>query len=89
VFASATLTEHLIRGSLAVSAVVGSLPLFAAGTLMGAVGGILALGFALVMMRGCPMCWTMGLLETISATRNKRGCEQCSARPDDPKSPGS
>jgi hypothetical protein len=28
----------------------------------------------LVALRGCPMCWTVGLMQTISAGRLRRSC---------------
>jgi hypothetical protein len=28
----------------------------------------------MVALRGCPMCWTVGLIETISAGRLRRTC---------------
>ncbi len=77
-FSSSSLTEHLLRGLLAVAAVIGSISLLAAGTVLGCSVALLSLAFAVVMMRGCPMCWTMGLLETISASRTKSRCEKCS-----------
>ena len=62
-FASKTLTEHLVRGVVGVSALSTSVlqamhhPLLAAALVP---VGLLAL-------RGCPMCWTLGLLETVGA----------------------
>jgi hypothetical protein len=67
-FASASLTVHLVRGAIAALllslAVIGerSHPLAA-----------LAAGVAaLVALRGCPVCWTIGLFETISAKIDAR-----------------
>ena len=40
------------------------------------VPAIIALGgSALVLLRGCPMCWTVGLVETLSARRG--ACPTC------------
>jgi hypothetical protein len=63
VFGSRSVAAHLLRGAIA------------AGFLMGAVQNgsshpilaIAAIGVALIAMRGCPMCWTLGLVETIAA----------------------
>lgn len=59
-FASASLTEHLVRGAIGISLfllawfLLTDYPLFAAP---------LALA-ALIPFRGCPACWTFGLYET-------------------------
>ncbi|SIO54732.1 hypothetical protein SAMN05443247_07884 [Bradyrhizobium erythrophlei] len=31
---------------------------------------------AVVLMRGCPMCWLMGLVETIGERRNARHADE-------------
>jgi hypothetical protein len=61
-FASTSLAVHLLRGLAGFAALAGALwsaqdwPLAA-----------LALGaLALVAWRGCPTCWTIGLIETAS-----------------------
>lgn len=60
-FATQTLRGHLIRGAVAY------VFLYAAISQQHAhpVGSVLAGLLALVAMRGCPACWTIGLLETI------------------------
>jgi hypothetical protein len=75
-FASRSLPQHLLRGVIG----FGS---FAAAFGLGSVIGPFSLVFlpvGLVALRGCPMCWTMGLVETISNGRLKRRCvdETCS-----------
>jgi hypothetical protein len=68
VFGSRSVTRHLLRGGIAAAllawAVLNDLsfpPLtIAAG------------GLALFFMRGCPMCWTVGLIETIAMRLNAR-----------------
>ncbi|NRF70686.1 hypothetical protein HLB44_27140 [Aquincola sp. S2] len=60
-FATRTIGGHLVRGAVAF------------GLLAFAIGqqhahGALSLGaglLALVVMRGCPMCWAIGLVETV------------------------
>jgi hypothetical protein len=64
-FASPTLMEHAARGligfgAFAAAVVLAQLP--GTTSLIGSV--VLALG-GLVALRGCPMCWTVGLIETI------------------------
>lgn len=61
VFATQTLTGHLIRGAAAfalLSFAIGQQHLHPAASLL---AGLLAL----LAMRGCPVCWTIGLIETI------------------------
>ena len=61
-FASSSITEHVVRGAVGIGA-------FAGAALCGAQSPLLALALlpvALVALRGCPMCWTMGLIETIA-----------------------
>jgi hypothetical protein len=67
-FASATLAGHLLRGALGVVALAAAIsmgPESAAASL--ALGGV-----ALLAFRGCPLCWTVGLFETVVA-RLKKG----------------
>jgi hypothetical protein len=66
-FATRTLSGHLLRGAAAF------------GLLAVAIGqqqarGALSLGtglLALVLLRGCPTCWLIGLVETVQ--RRRRG----------------
>uniref|UniRef100_A0AAU2JNU1 DUF2892 domain-containing protein n=1 Tax=Streptomyces sp. NBC_00049 TaxID=2903617 RepID=A0AAU2JNU1_9ACTN len=69
-FASASLPRHLVRGALGFGALVGSvalLPAYGPVTLLLAPAGLLAL-------RGCPMCWTIGLVQTVTRGRLRRAC---------------
>lgn len=60
-FASKTLARHLLRvgaaaGLFAVAIAINrELPVLAFGVGIGAI----------VALRGCPMCWTIGLFETL------------------------
>ncbi|MFE6461276.1 hypothetical protein ACFVP0_27940 [Streptomyces cinereoruber] len=69
-FASATVPRHLARGAIGFGALVGSLVLFRA---VGPASLLLA-PIGLVALRGCPVCWAVGLLETVSAGRLRRSC---------------
>jgi hypothetical protein len=66
VFASRSIAAHLIRGAAAATLLIWAWlqqsvnPLFAG----------VALVMALVAMRGCPTCWTLGLFETIANLRS-------------------
>lgn len=60
-FASRTVTRHMARGvvgAILIAMVVGRAPNQPVLTLMAALG-------ALVAFRGCPMCWSVGLVETV------------------------
>jgi len=59
-FASNSLLEHLLRGLVGIGA-------FAIGVSLSAerpIAGTLFILFALVPLRGCPICWSIGLFET-------------------------
>ncbi len=61
-FASKSLGEHLLRGLIGVGALAGA----------AAYGGLgwpllVLLPAALVALRGCPACWTIGLVQTVWA----------------------
>ncbi|MEV0170000.1 hypothetical protein AB0I00_02570 [Streptomyces sp. NPDC050803] len=70
-FASASVPRHLARGAVGFGALVASLALLPA---VGPVSLLLA-PVGLIALRGCPMCWAIGLVETISAGRLRRSCE--------------
>ena len=60
-FGSTSIAAHLTRGVIA-AALIGwavldrfSNPAFA----------VIAIALAIVAMRGCPMCWVLGLVETV------------------------
>jgi hypothetical protein len=75
-FASRSLPQHMLRG------VIGFGSFAAAIGLVSVIGPFSLVFFpvGLVALRGCPMCWTMGLVETISNGRMKRQCvdDSCS-----------
>ena len=71
-FASSSIRIHIARGACAALFGVVAMLSLQTSTLLGAVGGIAALGGALFMLRGCPMCWTIGLFETVAARVGRR-----------------
>ncbi|MFJ3586076.1 hypothetical protein ACIPPS_28150 [Streptomyces sp. NPDC090127] len=71
-FASASLTRHLVRGAVGFGGLIGAV------ALLPAVGPIslLLLPVGVLALRGCPMCWTVGLIQTVSRGRlRRRACE--------------
>lgn len=78
-FASTSLTRHLTRG------VIGFGSLIAAFALLPALGpvSLLLLPVTLLAFRGCPTCWVIGLIETISRGKLQRECVdgQCKLTP--------
>jgi hypothetical protein len=69
-FASASVPRHLVRGVVGFGALIGAialLPVFGMFGLLLAPVGLLAL-------RGCPTCWAIGLMQTISRGRLQRSC---------------
>lgn len=61
-FGNRSLVVHLVRG------IVGALALFAALRGYDAVGwpALLLVGVTLWAFKGCPICWTIGLVETVA-----------------------
>lgn len=58
-FASRSMAEHLVRGIAGVAAIV-------LATRLGSWWALPLVAFALWTFRGCPMCWTIGLFETLA-----------------------
>jgi hypothetical protein len=71
--ASGSLREHVARGAAGFGAAA------LAVALLSAVGPIslLLLLFSVVAWRGCPTCWTIGLIGTIADERARRRCSRC------------
>jgi hypothetical protein len=69
-FASASVPRHLARGAIGFGALLGSvalIPVFGPASL-------LLLPVGLVALRGCPTCWAIGLIQTLSRGRLQRSC---------------
>jgi hypothetical protein len=72
VLASTSLAAHLARGAVGFG-------LIGAAFVLTPSHGPVALLFApigVVALRGCPTCWIVGLVETISAGRLERTCNE-------------
>lgn len=74
-FASASLSRHLFKGFLGV--VLTAFAFYFSGT--NALASIAAGIAALLAFRGCPVCWTVGLVKTVSTKLVE--CESCSTKP--------
>jgi hypothetical protein len=64
-FGSAFLGAHLMRGAAAAALLAWAIVHQTAHPWLSLVAGVAAL----VALRGCPMCWTVGLVETLSQGR--------------------
>ena len=60
-FATRTLSGHLLRGAAAFGLMYLAVAQQQAHPLRALAAGLAAL----VVMRGCPMCWAIGLVETV------------------------
>jgi hypothetical protein len=79
--ASRNVGVHLVRGLVAAALIAWALLHQVTNPVLAAAAG----GLALVAMRGCPLCWTVGLFATIgevmAARRGRTGesrCRSCS-----------
>ncbi|MBP7648619.1 MAG: hypothetical protein KA085_17190 [Phenylobacterium sp.] len=64
-FASKSITEHLVRGAVGlagVSAAIVLAPVPGPGPIAASVVLVI---IALIALRGCPVCWTVGLVQTL------------------------
>ncbi|MEU2038552.1 hypothetical protein [Nocardia niwae] len=69
-FASVSVPRHLARGVIGFGALIGAIALM---PVLGAFGLLLApVGF--LALRGCPTCWLIGLMQTVSRGRLQRSC---------------
>lgn len=72
-FESKTLAEHLARGALGIAALAAALALAPSRPL-----ALALVPVALVALRGCPMCWTIGLAQTVVARlRGRNAPDAC------------
>ena len=62
-FASQSLREHLLRGVIATLLLIWAIRVHIELPVLSVFAGL----GALLAFRGCPMCWTMGLIETVLA----------------------
>jgi hypothetical protein len=70
-FASDSVPRHLARGALGFGLIGAAFGLAAVVSPL----ALLLAPVGLIPLRGCPMCWTLGLIQTISAGRLRRSCD--------------
>ena len=70
--ASKSVARHLARGALGFGLIGVAIALT---TSVGPVALLLA-PFGMVALRGCPTCWIVGLVQTMSAGRLERNCTE-------------
>jgi len=68
-FASQSLGGHLLRGAVAFTLLYWAI----ANQQAQPFTALLAGAGALLAMRGCPVCWTIGLFETVQQRFRRRG----------------
>jgi hypothetical protein len=61
-FCSSSVSMHSLRGAAALALIASAIWF---NQTLGSTGSVLALVSAVLLMRGCPMCWLLGLIETI------------------------
>ena len=71
-FASRTVTEHVVRGVLGLVLVA-----FGFVSAQEHPWALLALVPAVLAWRGCPTCWLLGLGQTLTRRREGRSCTTC------------
>ena len=70
-FASRTLREQAGRGAGAVLLVLLAVWLGSMPRVVPVISALTCLTGAALLLRGCPMCWLVGLIETISTSTRK------------------
>jgi hypothetical protein len=60
-FTSRTVTRHLLRGVVGLALLVFALVSWSERPVLAIAEALVAV----VALRGCPMCWTIGLVETV------------------------
>lgn len=83
-FASRSVPVHLVRGAVGFGLMMGSV------AALPAVGPLSLVLFpaGLVVLRGCPTCWAIGLAQTISRGRLRRTCRDGQCRIERPPAGG-
>jgi hypothetical protein len=77
-FASKSITEHLVRGAIGFTAFYCAAWSLGFSGLFAFVGTVGCLALALFVMRGCPFCWSIGLVNTgLNTAFKSKSCKSC------------
>lgn len=71
--ASGSVREHLLRGAVGLTAAILAIVLVA---VVGPISLVLLL-VTVFAWRGCPTCWTVGLLGTLADNHARHHCSRC------------
>jgi hypothetical protein len=71
--ASGSVREHLFRGAVGLTAAILAIVLVA---VVGPISLVLLL-VTVFAWRGCPTCWTVGLLGTLADNHARQACSRC------------
>jgi hypothetical protein len=74
--ASNSVTEHLVRGLLGFIALIGAVLVMLHGSMWSIPLALVGAAF----LRGCPTCWMIGLMETLTKRAAVRVCEDGSCK---------
>ena len=66
-FASPSIARHLLRGVVGFGALTAAILLARTPGLVAASAALAIL--AVLALRGCPVCWTLGMVETVLKAR--------------------
>ncbi|SDK08767.1 hypothetical protein [Streptomyces indicus] len=69
-YASSSVPRHLARGAVGFGLIAGALALVPFAGPLALLGALPAL----IAFRGCPTCWAVGLVQTVSRGRLRRQC---------------
>ena len=72
-FASRSIATHLLRGVIGIGALIAAVTLAPEHPVM----AVFLLPLGMVALRGCPMCWTIGLVQTIAARLRGQTVDAC------------
>jgi hypothetical protein len=64
-FASKSIPEHFVRGFIGFASLAAATWIITIPGLLSFFGAIVFLGVSLVAFRGCPFCWSIGLMNTV------------------------
>ena len=81
-FASLSIAEHLVRGLLGFTALIGAVVVMTHESLWSIPLALVGV----VLLRGCPTCWMIGLAETVTSRSTAKLCRD---GPCDVQRPGS